>query len=712
MYSKTKTSYFILCLLLLSAITGNAQEYLTGVTSNPILTKAAKESPRRDVSTPLRLPFLEEFSTGTGYPDPTRWSDRQAFVNNTYPVFPPSLGVATLDALDAEGRVYAHAERTSFPADTLTSNLIRLDSNFTLHRPMYIGDSLYFSFYYQPGGGCKSTPPVPWERIGDEPEWDDKLILEFGYATGNMIHTGFIYGDYTLGENEYHIAGDTIDNPFIPGTYYIFESAAYPGETILIPADSVFGPEYVWNEVWSTHGCSVDSWIASNPFEYFKQVMIPITDEQYLRSNFQFRFRNYASLDLDSWSSGNIVGWSSNCDQWHIDYIRLDMSRNAGDLYPTDVAFVSPTTSALTEYQAMPWNQFRPSDMDTRFHNDLSNLSSTAKNTYYHYSVVKEPNTAVYQSETYNRNAEPYSESGLHTYDYHATPPIDFTYTYDGLDSATFRITHVFSLVGSNDDCKSNDSCVFEQKFHNYYAYDDGTAEAGYCLLSSMSHPEASLAVQFTLAQPDTLRSIRMWFNSALNDENIDYFTLMVWGDNNGEPGDVIYSLPSQLPGHASEFGDFVSYYPEEPIPVEGTFYVGFYQNHAVQLNLGFDQNNDARGHFFYKVASDWTPSYYRGAPMIRPVLGKTFDHSAVSEHTQTAIKLYPNPTTGTIRFEHAELLEGATYQLFDVFGKLLQTQPVSANGIQLGEYADGLYFVRILQNNQIITTEKIIKKQ
>ncbi|MBR2772774.1 MAG: T9SS type A sorting domain-containing protein [Bacteroidales bacterium] len=33
------------------------------------------------------------------------------------------------------------------------------------------------------------------------------------------------------------------------------------------------------------------------------------------------------------------------------------------------------------------------------------------------------------------------------------------------------------------------------------------------------------------------------------------------------------------------------------------------------------------------------------------------------------------------------------------------------SNTIRLGDYADGLYFVRILQNNQIITTEKIVKK-
>ena len=49
--------------------------------------------------------------------------------------------------------------------------------------------------------------------------------------------------------------------------------------------------------------------------------------------------------------------------------------------------------------------------------------------------------------------------------------------------------------------------------------------------------------------------------------------------------------------------------------------------------------------------------------------------------------------------------------QVYDIYGKLLQAGPVHSSSIRLGDYADGLYFVRILQNNQIITTEKIVKK-
>lgn len=701
--------FLMSCLLIPSTLT--AQEYLTGITQNSILTKLYKQSvPKGDGNVAVRLPFVDDFSNYTGYPNNTLWKDRKCFINNTYAINPPSIGVATFDALDENGKIYAHADRSAFPADTLTSVLIRLDSNFTQHRPMRLSDSIYFSFYYQPGGGCSSNPPVGWGRLGDEPERDDRLVLEFGYATGNMVFQGFIYEEYIIGDGEYYVAGDTIENPFIPGTYYIFESNAFSGETILMPADSIFGPEFVWNEVWSTDGCSLDSWIAQDSLDYFKQVLIPITDEQYLRNNFQFRFRNYASLDLDSWSGNNIIGWASNCDQWNIDYIRMDINRNAEDFYPSDVAFVSPTTTALALYQSMPWHQYRNSDMAESFQNKLSNLSDQTRNVGYLYKVEKQHGGTVYQSTENFINATPYYNGGLHTYSPHANPDISFAYAYDGADSASFVITHVFRMVGSSDENKHNDTCRFEQKFYNYYAYDDGTAEAGYSLLSTLSNPDSYLAVQFTLAQPDTLRCVRMWFNSVLNDENYDDFTLMVWDDNDGLPGNVIYSLPAQMPYHYADYQRFADYYLEEPLAIEGTFYVGFHQDHNTQLNLGFDQNNDARGHFFYSVSNEWKESFYKGAPMIRPVVGKYYDHTGVQQEEKTAIVLYPNPTTGMIFIQADNEIQEPHYQIVDLYGRTVDAGMATQNSINLSELPSGIYFVRILKDNTVLKTEKIIK--
>ena len=690
---------------------GMSQEILTGVVQNvPIMKMAKKGIPKRS-SDAVKLPFLDDFSGYTGYPDSKLWQDRQGYVNTGFSVYPPSLGAVTLDILNEYGQVYPHASRVVFPADTLTSNKIRLDSNFVQHRPMQVSDSLYLSFYYQPAGASKTYPAGGWELVGDSPEYSDKLVLEFGYATGNTVFAGFIYGEYVVENGAYYSAGDSIENPFMPGTYYVFEASAYSGQSILIPADSLFVDEYVWNEVWSSNGCNVSEWVEENPYQYFKEVMIPITDSQYFRDNFQFRFRNYGSLDLDSWTSGNIVGWSSNCDQWNIDYVKLDVNRTKNDLYPVDVAFVSPSISTLTEYQAMPWNQYRPSDMITKFHNDLSNLSNTIRNTYYTYNIVKNHNQTIYVFPLNNENANPYCTDGLHKYENHASPNLEMSYEYDGADSAVFTITHIFSMVGGNDDCRINDTSRFEQKFYNYYAYDDGTAEAGYGLLSTMTMPEASFAVKFTLAEPDTLQAVRMWFNHTLDDENVAEFSLMVWDDNNGLPGNILYEMPSQLPAFAEDYLDFIPYYLETPLPISGTFYVGFHQNHDIQLNLGFDQNNDARGKFFYRTTSQWNESFYKGAPMIRPVVGKSFDHSNVSQHDRSDIRMYPNPTTGVVHIEVENPDEVLNYRIMNVYGQCVENGTLHRNELSLERYPAGIYFVQLMTQNKPIITEKIIKQ-
>lgn len=689
---------------------GMSQEILTGVVQNVPLVKEAKKGIPKRSSEAVKLPFFDDFSGYTGYPDSRFWKDRQGYVNTGFPVYPPSIGAVTLDILDEHGQVYAHAIPSPFPADTLTSNKIRLDSNFVQHRAMRVADSLYFSFFYQPAGASKTYPAGGWEVVGDDPETYDKLVLEFGYATGDTVFAGFSLEEYMV-EDSYS-AGDTIENPYMPGTYYVFETSVYAGEIILIPADSIFVDEYVWNEVWSSNGCNVRDWVAEDPLMYFKQVMIPITDEQYLRDNFQFRFRNFGSLDLDAWTTANIVGWSSNCDQWNIDYVFLDMNRTINDIYPVDVAYVSPSISSLKEYQAMPWNQYRPTDMITKFHNDLSNLSNTVRNTYYTYNIVKNHDQTIYVSPPNNENAQPYCTSGLHQYENHANPSLDMAYEYDGADSAVFTITHIFSMVGGNDECRTNDTSRFEQKFYNYYAYDDGTAEAGYGLISAMTNPESSFAVKFTLAEPDTLQAVRMWFNHTLNDENVDEFMLTVWDDNNGLPGNVLYEMPGQLPAFAEDFLDFVPYYLETPLPVSGTFYVGFRQYTDVQLNIGFDQNNDARGKFFYRTASLWNESFYKGAPMIRPVMGKSFDHSGVKPHNDGSdITLYPNPTTGVVHIESSNYEENMNYTILNAFGQCLDAGVLQSNMLSLEKLPSGIYFVQLSSGNQPIVTKKIIKQ-
>ena len=686
-----------------------AQEVLTGLRVNKAI---ARESVKSDKPAPVRaelhLPFVDDFSNYTGYPDPILWLDRYAFVNRTFAIQPPTMGVATLDALDENGNVYAHADGASFQADYLTSQPIRLDYNFTLNREMRVSDSLYLSFYYQPAGGSLSG--LEWERLGNRPEGRDSLTLEFGYATGDTVFIGYEYCDYYLGENETFVIGDTLFNPFLPGDYYIFDHAAFPGDLISLPCNMLYGPEMYWEHIWSTPGELLDTWIADNPLEYFKQVMIPITDTKWFRNNFQFRFRNLASLEDNA-----IVGWASNVDQWNIDYVRLDVNRSENDLYPNDLSFVMPTTSILKKYQSMPWSQYRDSDLANSFDNKMSNLSQNVKNSYYTYNIRKVGGAQVASYTPNNENAYPYYNNGLHhtPQHQHENPPFEFSsLPTDNADSATFIITHIFQEVGTGDDRRRNDTCTFEQKFKNYYAYDDGTAEAGYSILSTMTIPEAYFAMRFTLAQPDTLRAVRMWFNSVLDDANFEEFTLMVWSDNGNRPGNVLYEQQHQLPSHANNFTDFVTYRLDEPVAIEGTFYVGFYQNHSVQLNLGFDQNTDSRENFLYMTSNVWCEPFLKGTPMVRPVVGAPIPvPESIASTENSGIQVYPNPATTTLTVVFPAQCTMDSYRIFDAFGRMVDSRRTNENILNISNLTPGLYILQLMDNTGKSFIQKFVKE-
>ena len=113
----------------------------------------------------LELPFFDDFSASYIYPDSSKWSDRYAYINNSCAKNQISIGVATLDALDQYGKVYATLPiGMSDVADYLTSKPINLQRNAS--------DSIYLSFFYQCGGN------------GNMPEYRDSLVLQF-YSVDN-----------------------------------------------------------------------------------------------------------------------------------------------------------------------------------------------------------------------------------------------------------------------------------------------------------------------------------------------------------------------------------------------------------------------------------------------------------------------------------------------------------------------------------------------
>lgn len=102
------------------------------------------------------------YSTGASTVPLVLWEDDDVFVNDTYPVAPPTIGVATFDGLSRNGLPYDFANYGSYGlADALTSVPIQMQ--------VPAADSVYLSFYYQARGLSGDAFPQP----------QDSLLLQF-----------------------------------------------------------------------------------------------------------------------------------------------------------------------------------------------------------------------------------------------------------------------------------------------------------------------------------------------------------------------------------------------------------------------------------------------------------------------------------------------------------------------------------------------------
>ena len=83
---------------------------------------------------------------------------------------------------------------------------------------------------------------------------------------------------------------------------------------------------------------------------------------------------------------------------------------------------------------------------------------------------------------------------------------------------------------------------------------------------------------------------------------------------------------------------------------------------------------------------------------------------STALEQNQSEIAVFPNPTAGTVCINGAE---GATLEILDMAGKkcMVIKSVSSVSCIDLGNLADGIYFIRIIQDGLIVNKKIILRR-
>lgn len=607
-----KFSISILLLILLSIFTGNAQEILTPLSTNSVLTKYYQEHGNASarflaLDDTLNLPFEDDFSRQGVYPYGDHWLDSNVYINTNFANDAYTIGVATFDGLNKAGLPYNQYTNVDTVADFLTSRMLDLTT--------FQGDtSIWFSFYYQPQG------------LGDVPESGDSLVLEYKDSLGT------------------------------------------------------------WNEIWSMAGRSDTA---------FQWVHLQIANPIFLFRGFQFRFYNYATVN-------------GNRDHWNLDYVQL-LKNSSSVSVVNDNAKINPQQSLLNEFIAMPYPHYKSlaspvSAMKTTLSDSLLNInySQSGSGASYTPALSIENNGAILFSTTSNP-AIPFvnTQNVFAPYTFNLN---NYAFPSIASDSTDFLVKSYFAQLGVTNTF--NDTSYCTQRFYNYYAYDDGSAEVSYSLTGNS---EVSMALKFDIKMQDTLRGLQIFFNPVGDNVSLKLFQLTLWSNVNvaGNSSTLIYRRFNQKPGTIDGMNAFKIYNFDTTLVVGpgsaigSTIYVGIVQNDPQALyGIGLDRNTDSRGKMFYRVDGNWYQSSVKGTWMIRPFFGKEVNVISVPELNVllNPFSVYPNPAENTFRLNFENGINSSVYQLTDLAGHMIREDHAYPNEkIDVTTLSKGVYFIRLI---------------
>lgn len=448
-----------------------------------------------------------------------------------------------------------------------------------------------------------------------------------------------------------------------------------------------------WIQVWSVGG---------SPLHDFKKVHLKITNPDFFKHTFQFRFKNYS-------------GVSGGIDQFHIDYVRLQAFSGYQDTLFKDFSVIYPLNTLLQDYTQVPWDHFKNNSSNkttTNLKINLRNSSNVDEN--YLNGNIKIVNNALIDGSI-NILGQDLANGDINYFSnsiYESFHDVSSFYDFNASlteDHQDFKVT--FSAAAQFSNLAQNDSTIFTQRFYDVYAYDDGSAEAAY----GPTGVQARLAYKFTpYVTTDSLVGVKIRFVPSVNDVTNDLFLLTVWNDNAGVPGDVIYEDDFLNPREPSyEYDDslgFTNYYflDFQRLPITGTFYVGWRQLEQQALNIGFDRNTNQSDKIFYSVTNGvtWSNTLFEGSLLMRPIFVTELNQDVSVNKLNSEnndFEIFPNPTKQIFQIK-TNNSEFNGIKLTDVNGKVMFFSDKSQTSFNIEHFSNGIYFV------QDVSTGKIFK--
>lgn len=246
-------------------------------------------------TTPLELPFFDDFAYAPGIPTIRLWEQKtDAVTSYGTAVHPPTLGVLCLDATAADGSIYQGRGSASFLADELVSMPIGLGSKSP-------SDSIHLTFMVQPGG------------YGDPPGAADSLLVDF----------------YRQDKAEWETVYDVT---YSPKHGRLVQNYRQLGKI----SDTTYA-------------------VGGNATKRFFRVYIPIRESRFFNDEFKFRFRNRASIH----HVNDMPARAANGSVWNLDRIYINEAVHYNDSTMSDVGMVTLPSSPFRGYSAVPASVYR-----------------------------------------------------------------------------------------------------------------------------------------------------------------------------------------------------------------------------------------------------------------------------------------------------------------------------------------------------------------
>jgi hypothetical protein len=221
------------------------------------------------------------------------------------------------------------------------------------------------------------------------------------------------------------------------------------------------------------------------------------------------------------------------------------------------------------------------------------------------------------------------------------------------------------------------------------------------------------VALKYHAYEADELGGVAMLFNQVYDSLNLGYyFTLLVWDDLDGRPGRVIWEdEEDHTPAYSGSYPGFTRYNFSRPVPVDGTFYVGWRQYNEYLLNVGLDLNNRPSSVMFYNFQGQWESSEAPGVIMCRPFLYREPTHIGNPDEEASILHIYPNPTRDRIHVIWPGPMNSdeVRLELFDASGRTVALFRTRSDSYDLSSLQPGIYFIRALAGQTIYRSKVMI---